>query len=282
MSESPTGQASSESRAPLRRVYVSPPIRKSGSRRAGELLLEWENRHFHPLRQHLNDLWLRGRKPLVFVALNLALIAGVAAVVANPEELEEAQVRLMKQVEQVRLAENTLKAREGELELAQIELNRLSNIHEYSRRHKIPADLAASIYDIALAEGIPPALAFSLVRVESEFTRRAVSSAGAVGYTQLMPSTATWLQPGISYHELFDRDTNLRLGFRYLKMLLAQYRGDLHLALLAYNRGPGRVDNILHAGGDPSNGYSRAVFAGAAMPQSTKMSPRGNRSQQTP
>lgn len=281
MSESPAGQSTPDYRAPLRRVYVSPPIRKSSSRRAGELIFEWETRHFSPFRRKLTGFWLRARKPLVFVALNVVLMGGVAAVVAEPEELEKARLLL---VEQVRTAEHTLKAREGELELAQIELKRLANIHEYSRRHRIPADLAASIYDIAHAEGIPPALAFSLVRVESDFTRRAVSSAGAVGYTQVMPATATWLQPGISYNELFDRDTNLRLGFRYLKMLLAQYHGDLHLALLAYNRGPGRVDNILQAGGDPSNGYSRAVFAGAgaSMPMSTRPVAREPKSQQNP
>jgi soluble lytic murein transglycosylase-like protein len=268
---------------PLRRVYVSPPLRKSGTERAGELIFEWQTRHFNPLRRRMGGFWVRARKPLVFVALNVALVAGVAAVVAQPEELEREleQARHML-AEQGQLAERTLKAREGELELAQIELDRLSNIHEYSRRHNIPADLAAAIYDIALAEGVAPALAFSLVRVESDFTRRAVSSAGAVGYTQVMPATATWLQPGITYHDLFDRDTNLRLGFRYLKMLLAQYHGDLHLALLAYNRGPGRVDNILQAGGDPSNGYSRAVFAGASMQTSTRALPHTPRSQQHP
>jgi soluble lytic murein transglycosylase-like protein len=56
---------------------------------------------------------------------------------------------------------------------------------------------------------------------------------------------------------------NLRLGFRYLRMMLEQYDGDLHLALLAYNRGPGRVDGILRAGGDPNNGYSSNVQNGA-------------------
>jgi hypothetical protein len=268
-----------EPTASFRRVYVSPPVRKSGSRRAGERIFEWETRHFNPIRRSLTGLWIRTRRPLLFVVLNVALVCGVAAVVAEPEDLESARLIL---VEQVRLAEHTLKAREGELELAQLELDRLANIHEYSRRHRIPADLAAAIYDIALAEGIEPALAFSLVRVESDFTRRAVSSAGAIGYTQVMPSTATWLQPGITHTDLFERDTNLRLGFRYLKMLLAQYHGDLHLALLAYNRGPGKVDNILQAGGDPSNGYSRAVFAGAARPVSSRPGLRGAKSQQTP
>jgi soluble lytic murein transglycosylase-like protein len=160
--------------------------------------------------------------------------------------------------------EDELRAREGELQLARIELNRLARITEYSAVHRIPADLAESIYDMAVAEGIEPHLAFGLVSVESDFTRRAVSPVGAVGLTQVMPSTAFWLQPGLDYDDLFEADTNLRLGFRYLRMLMEQYGGDLRLALLAYNRGPGRVDDILRTGGNPSNGYAGAVHMRAA------------------
>jgi soluble lytic murein transglycosylase-like protein len=81
-----------------------------------------------------------------------------------------------------------------------------------------------------------------------------------------MPSTAFWLQPGVTYTELFEPNTNLRLGFRYLRMMLQQYDGDLHLALLAYNRGPGRVNGILRDGGNPANGYSARVRNGVSRP----------------
>jgi soluble lytic murein transglycosylase-like protein len=77
-----------------------------------------------------------------------------------------------------------------------------------------------------------------------------------------MPPTAFELDPSLRYADLFDRDTNLRLGFRYLRQMLDKYDGDLRLALLAYNRGPGTVDGILRAGGDPANGYARAVLSG--------------------
>src|SRR5690606_19816270 len=129
-----------------------------------------------------------------------------------------------------------------------------------STRYRIPAGLAASIHDIALAEGLDPWLAFQLVRVESGFSPTAVSPKGAVGLTQIMPSTAEALAPGISHDALFEPETNLRLGFRYLRYLIERYGGDLRLALLAYNRGPGTVDAIRSAGGDPSNGYAEAVM----------------------
>ncbi len=185
----------------------------------------------------------------------VAFLAG-AAIAGGPDSaLANAHLR-----NQLGRAESTLQARQGELALARIEMKRLQAILQYSRQHGIPADLAQSIYDIARSEGIDPDLAFSLVRVESEFRHRAVSSVGAVGLTQVMPATAQILQPGINRSELFDRETNLRLGFRYLNDMLRQYKGDLRLALLAYNRGPGRVDEILRGGGDPGNGYATKVM----------------------
>jgi soluble lytic murein transglycosylase-like protein len=84
----------------------------------------------------------------------------------------------------------------------------------------------------------------------------------AFGYTQLQVATARFYQAGIKERDLYDRDTNLRLGFRFLNELLARYNYDVHLALLAYNRGPARVNQILAQGGNPANGYSDAVLKG--------------------
>lgn len=133
-------------------------------------------------------------------------------------------------------------------------------VARYALRYGISFKLAAEIEHAALEEGIDPDLAFRLVRVESQFKERAVSSAGALGLTQLMPATADALQPGITQEEIFDPETNLRLGFRYLRWLLKVYDGDLSDALHAYNRGPGRVDRIRAAGGDPANGYADRVL----------------------
>jgi soluble lytic murein transglycosylase-like protein len=134
----------------------------------------------------------------------------------------------------------------------------------YSLYYGISFELAREIEAAALSEGIDPDLGFRVVQTESSFRERAVSSAGALGLTQLMPGTADWLQPGITEEEIFDRATNLRLGFRYLRWLLDIYEGNIPEALHAYNRGPGTVRRIRATGGDPANGYAERVLRPAA------------------
>jgi soluble lytic murein transglycosylase-like protein len=141
-------------------------------------------------------------------------------------------------------------------------LRRRHRIFSFATRYRISNDLSAAIYDAAIAERIEPELAYRLVQVESEFKERARSRVGAVGLTQLMPATARAVQPGVSREQLYDRKTNLRIGFRYLRSLVRQYKGDLRLALLAYNRGPVAVENELAMGLDPSNRYETQVMKG--------------------
>jgi Transglycosylase SLT domain len=155
-----------------------------------------------------------------------------------------------------------LEAARGETMVIKLQLERAHAIMENSTRYQIPADLSAAIYDIALSEGIDPSLGFQLVKIESQFNRKARSPMAAFGYTQMQVATARFYQPGIKERDLYDRDTNLRLGFRFLNDLLARFNYDVHLALLAYNRGPARVDQILAQGGNPANGYSDAVLKG--------------------
>lgn len=155
-----------------------------------------------------------------------------------------------------------LEVAKGETIVIKLQLERANAILENSTRYQIPADLSAAIYDIALSEGIDPSLGYQLVKIESQFNRKAKSPMQAFGYTQLQVPTAKFYQPGITQKDLYDRDTNLRLGFRFLNDLLARFNYDVHLALLAYNRGPARVDQILAQGGNPANGYSDAVLKG--------------------
>lgn len=160
-----------------------------------------------------------------------------------------------------RLNAQVEKAR-GDLRLASAQLERWNRIFQYSHRYRITADLAAAIYDAALLERLDPELAFPLVRLESEFLEGARSPVGAIGLTQLMLGTAKYYDPTLTREKLYDRDTNLRIGFRYLRDLIREQRGDVQMALLAYNRGPAAVEVAKELALDASNGYDRIILKG--------------------
>lgn len=221
-------------------------------------LQRWERDQLHPWRRRFTVLWASMRRPMGGFGLAAAAFFVGIMVAATPEPMAAPMDRALR--ERVDAAERALHGQTTDLELTRLELARLETITRHSSRYRIPADLAADIYDIALSEGIEPSLAYQLVRVESGFVQRAVSPVGAVGLAQLMPATAYEMDRSLTYQDLFDRKTNLRLGFRYLRYMIQRYDGDLRLALLAYNRGPGTVDRVRRAGEDPANGYARAVM----------------------
>jgi soluble lytic murein transglycosylase-like protein len=157
---------------------------------------------------------------------------------------------------------NELETARGELSLVRTQLERADRILHFSSRYDISAGMASAVFDASVREGIDPELAFRLVNLESEFNPRAVSPVGAIGLTQLMPSTAAYYEKGITRERLTDRGTNLRIGFKYLRRLLKLFDGDVRLALLAYNRGEDAVARDVRAGKDPGNGYDRWVAKG--------------------
>lgn len=94
--------------------------------------------------------------------------------------------------------------------------------------------------------GVPPDLVHALMREESGLDPLAVSRAGAVGLTQLMPSTASHVARKIGLGQvgradLSRPDLNIRLGAKHLGDLLRRFEGSLALALAAYNAGGGAV-----------------------------------------
>ncbi len=220
------------------------------------VIWQWEYGWMSPWRRRLVAFWMSWRRPLQMVLLGAVAFTLGGFLTTGPDT----RVTNWELRERLQHTQNALDAREGELELVRLEMARLNTVMQNSARYHIPADLASEIYDIALSEGIQPDIAFRLVSLESDFTRTAVSPKGAVGLTQLMPSTARLLDPRLSRDDLFEQGTNLRLGFAYLRDLIRSYDGDLRLALLAYNRGPATVDAIRKAGGNPGNGYARAIL----------------------
>jgi soluble lytic murein transglycosylase-like protein len=153
-----------------------------------------------------------------------------------------------------------LESTQGELTLVRAQYERADRIIQFSTRFGIPAGLAANVFDASVREGLDPELAFRLVRLESDFNEHAVSKVGAIGLAQVMPSTARLLDKNVTREKLFDGSTNMRVGFHYLRGLIRLFKGNVNLALLAYNRGEDAVIRDVKAGVNPGNGYDHFVM----------------------
>jgi Transglycosylase SLT domain len=108
----------------------------------------------------------------------------------------------------------------------------------------VPADreyLRPILVRYAQENGLPADLVMSLAWVESSWRRTAVSDVGAVGVMQLMPKTVEFVSKQLlglrSNLDPRNATSNVRMGTRYLKYLLAQNHGNVRQALIAYNQG---------------------------------------------
>ncbi|MGQ9369959.1 lytic transglycosylase domain-containing protein [Azospirillum sp. A39] len=101
-----------------------------------------------------------------------------------------------------------------------------------------PAEIVRLVEGMAPRYGLDPALVLAVIRVESAFRSDAVSPKEAAGLMQLIPETAE----RFAVKDVFDAEDNIRGGMKYLRWLLAYFRGDVSLALAAYNAGEGAVD----------------------------------------
>ena len=98
--------------------------------------------------------------------------------------------------------------------------------------------LTKLINDISQKYGVDSKLINEVIRAESDFDSQSVSSVGAKGLMQLMPGTAA--DYGVT--NSFDPTQNVEGGTHLLRDLLDRYKGNVSLALAAYNAGPGAVE----------------------------------------
>ena len=115
---------------------------------------------------------------------------------------------------------------------------------------------AAELYDV------PVTLLLAMARGESDFNPRAKSSKSCYGIMQIQwPGTARDLGLN-SIAALYDPCKNIKAGARYIKKMIDRYGGDYHLAIAAYNYGPGRIAKNARPWSIPNgaNWYSGYVY----------------------
>ena len=100
-----------------------------------------------------------------------------------------------------------------------------------------PEEFEPIINSCALEYGVDKSLVKAVIHAESGYNPSAVSSKGAQGLMQLMPKTAQ----GLKVANSLDPADNIRGGVRYLRFLLDTFKGDVALALAAYNAGLSKV-----------------------------------------
>lgn len=103
---------------------------------------------------------------------------------------------------------------------------------------------------LQVAKGVDPYLIAAIIREESQYDLKAVSRVGAIGLMQVMPATANNVAqrmgiPAVGRDDLFDQETNIRIGVRYVEQLLKQFSGNLVYTVAAYNAGPIAVSTWL-------------------------------------
>jgi soluble lytic murein transglycosylase-like protein len=113
-----------------------------------------------------------------------------------------------------------------------------------------PAEYDQIIASCATKYGVNPCLIKAVIHAESGYNPNAVSSKGASGLMQLMPGTAKSLKVSNS----FDPKDNVEGGVKYLRFLLDTFRGDVPLAVAAYNAG---LNKVAKYGGIPPYSETR-------------------------
>lgn len=114
---------------------------------------------------------------------------------------------------------------------------RLRTNFGFGKLSRNTAEYDAIISSCAKEFGVDKSLVKAVIHAESGYNPNAVSSKGATGLMQLMPGTAQHLKVTDS----FNPTDNIRGGVRYLKFLLDTFKGNVTLALAAYNAGLSKV-----------------------------------------
>jgi soluble lytic murein transglycosylase-like protein len=182
-----------------------------------------------------------GQRSALFVAGLLATIATVTSVAHGEENktVQQAAVAAEPEADEPNsLLELLMQGRETATPEERTETTTAAPAETPpSAERTAKSDLKALIHKHASAEGVPPELAEAVVKVESNFNPRARGRAGEVGLMQIKPATARAIGYRGTTKALYDPETNLAWGMRYLATAYQLAGGDTCGAILRYNGG---------------------------------------------
>lgn len=116
-----------------------------------------------------------------------------------------------------------------------------------------PMEYSEYVEKYSKENGLDKYLIYAIIKAESNFDPSAKSTANAKGLMQLMEETAVERSNVINSenaeeNDLYDPETNIKLGTSYFAYLLGLYNGNINLAIIAYNAGLGNVQQWIKDG----------------------------------
>jgi soluble lytic murein transglycosylase len=139
--------------------------------------------------------------------------------------------------------ENRLKTLQGEREQARVQQENKVKNHLIRRAE---SGYQGLIDSYAAEYQINPAFVAAVIKCESNFLPKAVSSADARGLMQIMPDTGVWLAgrlgtPNYTIERLFEPQLNIQYGAYYLSYLSSHFGGQPVMVAAAYHAGLNNV-----------------------------------------
>lgn len=123
-----------------------------------------------------------------------------------------------------------------------------------------PLKYSEYVYKYSTENELDPLLCFAIIKAESNFDEKALSSSNAIGLMQLLEKTAEEIAredlklDNFKKEDLYNPETNIKIGLKYFSNLLKEYNYSYNLALAAYNGGTGNVQKWIEQGIIQENG----------------------------
>ncbi len=191
---------------------------------------------------------------LVFALVGTTLMVGMLALSLVGEYFYQPQLKAIHEMAELTKVQ---RAKLMHVNLRNRQLMTLVKVRQYLSEHRIDMppgevwNIATTIDRVASKYRIEPEMLLAIIHTESAFRSDAVSSKGAVGLMQLLPSTAEEVAREIDLEwtgeeVLRDPEANIELGSYYLSKLRDRF-DSMEAAVVAYNEGPGRVEQLQQA-----------------------------------